>query len=169
MENKKIAPRQAPLEIAPEDFRALGHDLVDRIANFLDSLPQGPVTNYKTPHQLQQLLGAKEIPEHGTDPARILAEAAELLFEHSLFNGHPRFWGYITSSGAPIGALGDMLAATINPNVGAWDLSPMATEIETQTVRWIAELIGYPSECGGVLTSGGNVANFVGFLAGRLD
>ncbi|HSK38732.1 MAG TPA: aminotransferase class V-fold PLP-dependent enzyme, partial [Arenibaculum sp.] len=79
----------------------------------------------------------------------------------------PRFWGYITSSAAPIGALGDFLAATVNPNVGGWPLSPMATEIERQTVKWIAELIGYPSDCGGLLVSGGNMANFVGFLAAR--
>lgn len=43
--------------------------------------------------------------------------AADLLFDHSLFNGHPRFWGYITSSAAPIGALADLLAAAVNPNV----------------------------------------------------
>jgi glutamate/tyrosine decarboxylase-like PLP-dependent enzyme len=43
----------------------------------------------------------------------------------------------------------------------------MATEIELQTVRWIAELIGYPQPCGGLLVSGGNMANFVGFLAAR--
>ena len=45
--------------------------------------------------------------------------------------------------------------------------SPAATEIESQTVRWIAELIGYPTECGGLLVSGGNMANFVCFLAAR--
>jgi glutamate/tyrosine decarboxylase-like PLP-dependent enzyme len=82
-------------------------------------------------------------------------------------NGHPRFWGYITSSAAPIGALGDMLAAAVNPNVGAWDLSPVASEIEAQTIRWIAEMIGYPATCGGLLVSGGNMANFVGLLAAR--
>ena len=71
--------------------------------------------------------------------------AADLLFEHSLFNGHPRFWGYITSSAAPIGALGELLAAAVNPNVGAWLLSPMASEIEAQTIRWIAELLDYPT------------------------
>jgi aromatic-L-amino-acid decarboxylase len=97
----------------------------------------------------------------------LLKETAEFMFEHSTFNGHPRFWGYITASAAPIGALADLLAATINPNVGAWSLSPMASEIEAQTVKWIAELIGFPSDCGGLLTSGGNVANFVGFLAAR--
>ncbi len=43
----------------------------------------------------------------------------------------------------------------------------MASEIEAQSIRWIAELIGYPSDCGGLLVSGGNMANFVGFWAAR--
>jgi glutamate/tyrosine decarboxylase-like PLP-dependent enzyme len=63
--------------------------------------------------------------------------------------------------------LGDFLAAAVNPNVGAWILSPAATEIESQTVRWIAELIGYPAGCGGLLVSGGNMANMVCFMAAR--
>ena len=88
-------------------------------------------------------------------------------FEHSLFNGHPRFFGYITSSPAPIGALGDLLAGAINRNTGPFTLSPLATEIEAQTVRWIAELIGYPAGGDGILVSGGNMANFVCFLAAR--
>jgi glutamate/tyrosine decarboxylase-like PLP-dependent enzyme len=63
--------------------------------------------------------------------------------------------------------LADLLASAINPNVGAWKLSPAATEIESQTVRWIAELIGFPVDCGGLMVSGGNMANFVCFLAAR--
>ncbi len=43
----------------------------------------------------------------------------------------------------------------------------MASEIEAQTIRWIAEMIGYPADCGGLFVSGGNMANIVGFLAGR--
>ena len=45
------------------------------------------------------------------------------------------------------------------------DAVAVATEIELQTVRWIAELIGYPTTCGGLLVSGGNMANIVCFLA----
>jgi len=55
----------------------------------------------------------------------------------------------------------------VNPNAGAWTLAPIATEIEAQTVRWIAELIGYSPDAGGLLVSGGNMANFVCFLAAR--
>jgi glutamate/tyrosine decarboxylase-like PLP-dependent enzyme len=159
--------RKAPLEMDPNEFRRLGHWIVDHLADFLQSLPQRPVTSGVSPGEVRALLGEKPLPQEGTAAERLLQEAASLLFDHSLFNGHPRFWGYITSSAAPIGALADFLASAVNPNVGAWDLSPVASEIEAQTIRWIAEIIGYPPTCGGLLVSGGNMANFVGFLAAR--
>ncbi|HKQ62170.1 MAG TPA: pyridoxal-dependent decarboxylase [Candidatus Polarisedimenticolaceae bacterium] len=158
--------RHAPLEIAPERFRELGHALVEEIAAFLASLPGRAVTRDAAPRELRALLPAGGVPQRGSDPGELLREAAPLLFEHSLFNGHPRFFGYITSSAAPIGALADLLAAAINPNVGGWQLSPLASEIELQCVRWIAELLGFPLGAG-LLVSGGNMANFVGFLAAR--
>jgi glutamate/tyrosine decarboxylase-like PLP-dependent enzyme len=97
----------------------------------------------------------------------LLDGAADLLLGHSLFVAHSRFLEFITSSPAPIGALGDLLAAAVNPNMGGWTLSPVASEIEAQTVRWIAEMIGYPGNGAGVLVSGGNMANFIGFIAAR--
>jgi aromatic-L-amino-acid/L-tryptophan decarboxylase len=149
-------------------FRALGHRLVDQLAGFLESVPRGPVTHDESPSAVRDALDLEgPLPESGTDPGPLLERTAQLLFDHSLFNGHPRFFGYITAPPAPIGILADFLAAAVNPNVGAWLLSPAATEIESQTVRWIAELIGYPADCGGLLVSGGNMANFVCFLAAR--
>ena len=166
--NAEVAEgRAAPLDLPPERFRAIGHALVDRIAEHLAALPKGPVTPGETLATVRDALGGAGLPEHGADPGRLLEETAELLFHHSLYNGHPRFFGYITSSAAPIGALGDLLAASVNPNVSSFSLAPMATEIERQTLRWIAELIRYPVDADGVLVSGGNMANFVCFLAAR--
>jgi hypothetical protein len=54
-----------------------------------------------------------------------------------------------------------------NPNGGSRALAPVATEIETQVVRWLAELVGFGAPCGGIMVSGGNMANFLGFLAAR--
>ena len=167
MATKRRSARMTALELSPEEFRALGHRLVDDVADFLASLPERPVTPGESPVQVRAALGDDPLPEHGADPAALLEEAVRLLCDHSLLNGHPRFFGYITSSPAPIGALGDLLAAAVNPNCGAWGLSPMATEIEAQSVRWISELIGYPVEAGGLLVSGGNVANLVGVAAAR--
>jgi aromatic-L-amino-acid decarboxylase len=159
--------RSTPLEIPPEDFRRIGHALIDTLAGFFDSIPARPVTPGEGPAELQAALGGAGLPENGAAADGLLQRATELLLRHSLFNGHPKFLGYVTASPAPIGALADLLAAAVNPNVGAQILSPIATEIERQTVRWLAEFIGVSPDSGGLLVSGGNMANFTGFLAGR--
>jgi aromatic-L-amino-acid/L-tryptophan decarboxylase len=163
-----LRDRTAPLEMTAAAFREAGHSLVNQIADWLETLPDGPVMRDESPGELRRALNTDGgLPETGMEARPLIAEAAQLLFRHSLFNGHPRFFGYITSSPAPIGALADLLASAVNANVGAWRLGPAATEIEKQTVRWIAELIGFPTDAGGLLVSGGNMANFVCFLAAR--
>ena len=148
--------RDAPLAMDSEAFRRAGHALVDSIAEFLESLPGRPVTPDQSPETIRELIdGEAPLPEDGTDAQTLLERSAKFLYDHSLFNGHPRFMGYVTASPAPIGMLGDLLAAAVNPNVGAWRIGPAATEIELQTVRWIADLVGYPRDCGGLLVSGG--------------
>ena len=124
--------RTVPLDMGPDQFRTLGHELVDRIAAHLATLPGRPVTLGDSPTLIRDRLGQGPLAASGGDPAEILDQVTRLLVEHSLFNGHPRFWGYITSSPAPLGILGDLLAAAMNPNVGAFVLSPVATEIERQ-------------------------------------
>lgn len=160
--------RTTPIEMNAEDFRTIGHHLVNRIAEFLESISSRPVTSGETPTEIRDALNSsRSLPHEGTDPAALVNHATDLLFNHSLFNSHPRFWGYITAAAAPIGILGDLLASAVNQNTGAWFLSPMASEIESQTIRWIAELLGYPVTCGGLLVSGGNMANIVCLLAAR--
>ena len=160
--------RQAPLAMDTELFKALGHQLVDQIADLLASVPTRPVTPDCAPSAVREALDlTAPLPEHGTDPAALLTQTARQLFDYSLFNAHPRFFGYITAPPAPIGMLGDFLASALNPNVGSSALSPAATEVEAQTVRWIAELIGFPAGGGGLLVSGGNMANIVCLLAAR--
>lgn len=160
--------RTRPLAMTPDAFRDAGHLLVDLIADHLATLPERPVTGDTSPQAIRSLLDAEAgLPATGEDPVALLRTTAETLFSHSLFNGHPRFFGYITSSPSHIGILADLLAAAVNPNVGAWTLAPVATEIESQTVRWIAELLHYPIGCGGLLVSGGNMANLVAFVAAR--
>ena len=159
--------RIAPLEMTPSEFRKAGRQLVEQIAEFLCTLPSRPVTSNEPPNIIREALGTGSLPEQGAEAKDLLEEAATLLFDYSTFTGHPRFMGFITSSAAPIGALGDMLAAAINPNMGGWLGAPMGTAIEEQTIRWIAELIGYPTDCVGLLVSGGKMGNFVGFLTAR--
>ncbi len=159
--------RESPIEISKEDFKKIGYELIDTISEFINTIDKRQVTTGESPKELQEIIGSSSLPENGTSANELLSKACDLLFKHSLLNGHPKFLGYITSSAAPIGALADLLAATVNPNVGAQILSPIATEIEKQTVRWLAEFIGVSPGYGGILVSGGNMANFTAFLAAR--
>ncbi len=162
------AARDAPIAMDAKEFREIGHRLVDDLADLLGGIAERPVARGEDPVAIREVLdAAASLPDEGIAAGPLLERATRLLIDHSLFNGHPRFFGYITAPAAPIGVLGDFLASAINANMGAWVLSPMASEIEGQTVRWISELIGYPSDCGGLLVSGGNVANFVCFYAAR--
>jgi aromatic-L-amino-acid decarboxylase len=120
--------RPRPLALDTEAFRRIGHELVDAVADHLATLPSRPVTRGDSPAEIRRLLdGGAPLPAHGADPASLVASAAKLLFDHGLFNGHPRFFGYITAAPAHIGILGDFLAAAVNPNVGGFTLAPVAT------------------------------------------
>jgi len=160
-----VTDRDGRIELGAALFRRLGHRLVDRIAEFNATMTDRPVTSATAPAQIRADLAAIAGKARGAaDPDELLEDTAEFLLRHSLFNGHPRFWGYISGAPAPLGVLGDLLAAGVNPNCGAWILSPAATEIERATLRWIADFLGYPTS-GGILVSGGNMANHVGLLA----
>lgn len=162
---QKPAARIDKVNIPSDTFRELGHALVDQIAGLFERLPTAPVTAATNDEKIREMLQAlNPASDNGQDAGPLLEKTTRLLFDHSLFNGHPKFWGYITSSPTPIGVLADLLAAAVNPNVGAYVLSPVATEIEKQTIDWIGRFMGYPAG-GGLLVSGGNMANYVGFLA----
>jgi glutamate/tyrosine decarboxylase-like PLP-dependent enzyme len=158
---------RSTLDMSPDEFRRLGHQLIEDIADFYESFDSRSLTRSAEPGDIRALLGTDELPDDGEDVDTLLCEIAPILFDHSLHNGHPKFLGYITSSAAPLGALADLLAAAVNANVGKWDLSPVASEIETQVVRWLADFIGYERDAGGLMVSGGNMANILGFIAGR--
>jgi len=158
--------RNSPFALSGAEFTRIGYRLIDQLAAFIEGIESRPVTTALSSGELAGLIGRGGFAEDGKPAAEILQAATDVLLEHSLLNGHHKFAGYITSSPAPIGALADLLAAIVNPNVGAGILSPVATAIEKQVVKWLGEFLGLPSCFDGLLVSGGNMANFTGFCAG---
>ena len=91
----------------------------------------------------------------------------DVVQEFSRHNGHPRFFGYVSSPGLPVAAMGSMIAAAFNINVTCWRSGPAAAEMELLCVRWLKEMLGYPADGAGLLVSGGSMANFAGIAAAR--
>ncbi len=168
---KNIENPKVPLDMGAEEFREQGHMLVDKIADFLEDLGERNVHTPEAAKTAHEALGTGCLPSGGTKASEVIAEISDLLMEQSLFNGHPRFWGYVNGSASPIGALGDLLGSSINANVCTWTVAPVASEIERQAVDWIGDLLNFPNDpscnSGGILVSGGTMANITGLLAAR--
>jgi aromatic-L-amino-acid decarboxylase len=154
------------LDWEPKRARALGDSAVELWEEYLQRLEDLPVDRGFTAAELSEAV-ALEVPAAGMSDDELLGYLRKVVFDFSMYTGHPAFLAYISGSGTVPGAVADLLAAGINQNVGGWRLSPGATEIELHLVRFFADRFGLPSTAGGLLVSGGSIANFVGLKAAR--
>ena len=92
---------------------------------------------------------------------RLLKKLDKNLITTSNFNPSPNYYGYITGGGNQMGVLAEFIKSALNQNNLKWHSAPANTEIEKIVIKWIAEFIGYNNNCGGVLVSGGSVANLL--------
>lgn len=152
------------LDPSPEKFRDAGYRAVDMMAEHYAQIDEVSVLPDATPAEVERLFD-EPLPESGTDLQSVMDAWEERVYPYAAHEGSPRWYGYVMGSGTPVGALASALAASVNMNAGGWVGGPSATEIERQCIRWLAEMIGYPTDCGGVLTSGGTMANHSALFA----
>src|SRR5262245_36931331 len=150
----------APPALDLERFRRLAHETVDLVADYLGGVRGRPVFRPMTPAQRADLMN-ESLGARGIDPEALLERVRAAVLPHAMGNGHPRFFGWVNSPPAPIGVLADFLAAAMNPSCAGGDHA--AIYVERAAVRWLMELIGFPTEDSmGLLVSGGSVASLIG-------
>ena len=160
-----IPPAVPDLDWAPERARAFGDRILDLYAGLLSEIADGPASPQVTTAGVRAAIAA-EVPEEPLGDEALLAHLQAIL-DHSLRPGSGGFLAYISGAGTVPGALVDVLASGLNPNVGGWMLSPAATEVELQLVRWLCGRFGLPPGSGGQLVSGGSLANLSGLKLAR--
>ena len=149
-----------------EEFREIGHQLIDLLADHLSSVEERPLFPEVEPAFLHDLF-AESLPSAGEPLVEVVAELKEKLLPYVAQVNHPGYFGYITPSPTPVGVLADLVASALNQNVALYSIGPAAVAMERRTVRWLTELIGYDEGAGGNLTSGGTMANFIGLKLAR--
>jgi aromatic-L-amino-acid/L-tryptophan decarboxylase len=154
------------LVIPGTEIREMGRAALDLVAEYYDALAARAVVRPTTSADLRRRLD-EPAPPAGLPFADLLATVRDVVLEFSRHNGHPRFFGYVSSPGLPVAAMGSMIAAALNINVTCWRSGPAATEMELLCIRWLKEMLGYPSDGAGLLVSGGSMANFAGIAAAR--
>ena len=156
----------ADLDWSPERARAFVDRVSDLYEEFLTRLRELPITRGRPATDVREAV-AIDVPEEPMPDEELFAYLRDVVFEHSVYPGSPGFMAYVSGSGTVPGAAADLLASAVNMNLGGWMLSPSATEIELQLTRTLASWFGLPPGSGGLIVSGGAMANFVALKAAR--
>ena len=139
-----------------EQYRALAHRMVDESLDYLRDVRERP-TWRPMPADVRERLTTEPLPRAGLGDSAVYEEFLTDVRPYPNGNIHPRFWGWVMGTGTPQAAMEDFLASVMNPNVGGFEQSPVL--VERQVIKWCAELMGFPSTAGGILVSGGTMAN----------
>jgi len=107
------------------------------------------------------------LPEAGSSIEALFEELDSTVVPNSTHAAHPRFLPYVQPSPNGISPYAETVAAVINQNCNLWTLSPSANAIEQRVVRWFADLFGFGDTAGGIITSGGSMANLIALTAAR--
>ena len=124
------------------EMRRLGHRMVDDAMDYLERVRERPV--WQPVGDAAKAALRAPLPVKGQGPAAVYEDFLRDVFPNGMGNIHPRFWGWVIGTGTPFGALADMLASTMNPNIGGGDQGP--NYVELQTLSWLREMLGYPAE-----------------------
>ncbi len=160
-------PRPVPeLDWDPARARELGEEVVELWIELLTRLPELPVSRGFHAAELRDAL-ALDVPEEGLADPALVARLRQLVFDGSIFPGHPGFLAYVSGAGTVPGAVADLIASALNQNLGGFFLGPGAATVEEALVNWLAGRFGLPERAGGLVVAGGAMANFVGLKVAR--
>ena len=99
-----------------------------------------------------------EIPDHSRD-IDSLVEDLDIVMQNSMNPAHPGYIGHMDTVPTIVSALGDMVASALNNNMLSVEMSPIFSELEVRTIEEVATEFGLGPKAGGVLASGGSLAN----------
>jgi L-2,4-diaminobutyrate decarboxylase len=148
----------------PETFRAAGHRLIDRLADYLGAAARGGMPVLPPGDPGDRILGwPAQFDTGGTDFNDLISRA---IVESNHLH-HPGYVGHQVTAPLPSAALCELVAALLNNSMAVYEMGPASTAMERAVVGWLAGRLGLPAGADGVLTSGGSLGNLTALLAAR--
>ncbi|MFB0637550.1 aspartate aminotransferase family protein [Bacillus rugosus] len=106
------------------------------------------------------------IPETGIELERLLLNL-QVIIKNSMNPQNPRYMGHMDSIPTLMSCVGEFISSSINNNMLSLEMSPVFSKMEAQLLKTIARMFGYDDKSGGVMTSGGSLANLHALTAAR--
>ena len=159
--------------MTPDEFRASGHDLIDWIADYIESVGEQRVQSAVAPGDVRAAL--PEHPPTAAEPfSAVMADLDRIIVPGLTHWQHPDFFAYFPANTSYSSILGELLSAGLGVQGMSWVTSPACTELETLMLDWMIELLDLPERFrstsehgGGVIQGSASEAVLVAILAAR--
>jgi glutamate/tyrosine decarboxylase-like PLP-dependent enzyme len=148
------AELEQALELAASEARA-----------FVAEVDRDPVQPSGSEEAVMHLGGP--LPEEGASALAAVTDLARLGHETATRSAGPRFFHFVIGGATPAALAADWLTSALDQNAGAWVASPLAARLEAVCLDWLRDLFELPPEFGGVLVTGGTMANFACLAVAR--
>ena len=151
---------------SPQELQHALSDAAAWVASYLQHVGDRPVLATVSPGDIAATL-PESPPEHGESLEVILKDVDRLILPGITHWNHPAFFAYFGISGSGPGIIGELISAALNVNAMLWRTSPSATELEQRTLRWVAEMLGLPTDWFGEITDTASASSLYALAAAR--
>src|ERR1035437_7193169 len=159
-------PQMAPLQLSHDEMQDLGAQALDLVIHHFETNRENPVAVTLPRAQTERMLRTA-LPEQATPVRELVDILARDVFPNSLKSDHPRFYAFVPSPTNFVSVIGDLLISGHNLFAGHWMAASAAGQVEINVIDCLNELVGFPKAGGGILVSGGSMANLSALAAAR--
>jgi aromatic-L-amino-acid/L-tryptophan decarboxylase len=152
--------------MTPDEFRKLGHALVEWIAEYRENVAAMPVMATVQPGEVRARL-PRVPPETGESLDGLIEDLERIVMPGITHWNHPRFFAYFPSNSDLSSVLADIVATGLGVQGMSWQTSPAATELEEVVVDWLRQMVGLPDEFAGVIHDTASTATLTALLEAR--
>jgi aromatic-L-amino-acid decarboxylase len=152
--------------MTPEEFRRLGHELIDRIADYRAGIAERPAMAQVGPGAIRAAL-PKAAPSAPEPFAAIFADLDRLILPGLSHFNHPGFFGYFPANSELASVLGDYLSTGLGALGLSWQAAPALAELEEVVTGWMRQLVGLPESFSGVIQDTASTSTLVALICAR--
>jgi aromatic-L-amino-acid decarboxylase len=152
--------------MTPDEFRALGHRLIDWIADYRAGLERRPVMARTAPGEVKAQLPAAP-PEQPEDFDVVFRDLEQILMPGLSHWQHPDFFGYFPANASLASVLGDYFSTGLGVLGLSWQGSPALTELEEVVTDWARQMVGLSAAWSGVIQDTASTCTLIALLSAR--
>ncbi|MGE3817889.1 MAG: aspartate aminotransferase family protein, partial [Isosphaeraceae bacterium] len=152
--------------MTPEEFRVVGHRLIDWLADYRAHLHERPVMAITPPGSIRRALPASP-PEEGEGFDGVFRDLDQVIVPGLTLWQHPSFFGYFPSASPLSSVLGDVLSTGLGVLGLSWQSSPALTEVEEVVNDWLRQMVGLSEDWSGVIQDTASTSTLVALICAR--